>query len=142
MKSKCLTKEQVQVYERMGYLVIRDVFSGEEVEKRSSQTSDMKFEPDSSCLEDTELASVASLPLIVERAEALLGSPVVLSKWNAYFKKPGVGGTALNPGEWGGDYESLHPRAHMDYKTYHPPDSSLHWIFSIVRWWTWTKSSY
>lgn len=150
MVGKVLSKEQVQAYEQAGYLVIRSVFSGDEVERvaaavmrvvcrndmqvqdRVPQTSVIKFDPGSYYLEDSHLASVASHPSIVESAEALLSGPVVLSKWNAYLKKPGVGGTAVNPGEWGGDYESLHPRAHMDYKTYHPPGSSVDWLFSIV----------
>ncbi len=150
MVGNVLSREQVQAYEKAGYLVIRSVFSGGEVARvveaimrvvyrndmqlqdRVPQASVIKFDPGSNYLEDSDLASVASCPFIVESAEALLSAPVALSKWNAYLKKPGVGGTAVNPGEWGGDYESLHPRAHMDYKTYHPPGSSVDWLFSIV----------
>ena len=138
-----LTQEHIHEYEKQGFVIVRGLFSEEELERvavgvvRSVKRADLEerkkvypapasqFTVDSRYIEDPGLSYIAAHPFVVGAAQTLLGGPVALSASVAYLKTPGARGTS-------GDYGGSHPTAHQDYKTYQQAGSSVNWLFAIA----------
>jgi len=138
-----LTSDQIRHYEEHGFVVLRDAFNNDEIDRAARAVlrcvtgdyalTDSEPYPSPATLyvlrrhhvEEPDLGCFASHPIVVGSAQTLLGGDAVLSAAVTYVKTPGAAGT-------GADYRASHPTAHQDYKTYHQAGSSLNWLFAII----------
>ena len=140
---QALTSEQVHHYEEHGFVVLRNIFKSDELDRAAAAvlrcvTGELavtdgepypapatQYTLSRHHVEEPELGHLACHPLVVSSVETLLGNDAVLSAAVIYVKTPGAKGT-------GGDYQGSHPTAHQDYKTYHQAGSSLNWLFGVM----------
>ncbi len=127
-----LSPDQIDEYERDGFLVLRAQFESAEIERferaylrqpmDSSIPAGLRYpEPGrytlaKSCLADPDLAAIAEHPRVLDPVTTLLDDDPVLTAFVVYDRTPGGGGL---------------PR-HNDYKRWRPVGSSMHWLFAIV----------
>ncbi len=127
-----LTREQIQQYERDGFLVLRQQFDDAEIRtyeraypKHGWHTSGppgktypepARYTLARSCMADPDLAAIAEHPRVLEPVTALLGEDPILTAFVLYDRTPGGAGI---------------PK-HNDYKRWRPVGSSMHWLFAIV----------
>lgn len=127
-----LTSDQIDQYERDGFLVLRGQFDDGEIE--SFDRAYKRQPPDSaipagktypeparytlakSCMADPDLAAIAEHPRVLGPAQTLLGDEPILTAFVVYDRTPGGSGL---------------PR-HNDYKRWRPVGSSMNWLFTIV----------
>jgi ectoine hydroxylase-related dioxygenase (phytanoyl-CoA dioxygenase family) len=127
-----LTPEQIESYERDGYLLLRgqmDEASLQRFERGLARNPPLDGETGNivwpapgrytlakSCLADPDLAFMAEHERIVPVAASLLEDDPILMAFMVYDRTPGGGGLG----------------AHHDYKLWRPIGSSLKWCFAIV----------
>ena len=140
--SKELTAKHKQSYADNGFLILRGVFSIDELSRleqgviRAVQsgkclngdkpypTPATQYTVEGQYQDDPDLLFIAEHPAVLGPVEDLLGGPACLSAFVSYLKTPGAGGTS-------GDYQGSSPTGHCDYKTYQQAGSSLNWLFAI-----------
>jgi len=126
-----LTSEQIERYERDGFLLLRDQIdeaSLQRFERGLARSPPLDGDTESvwpapgrytlakSCLADPDLAFIAEHERIVPAVATLLEDDPVLMAFMVYDRTPGGGGLV----------------AHHDYKRWRPIGSSLKWCFAIV----------
>ena len=130
-QTTALTSEQIERYERDGYMLLRgqiDEASLQRFERGLAHNPPLEDNSNvvspapgnymlvKSCLADPDLAFMAEHERIVPVAAALLEDDPVLMAFMVYGRAPGGGGLD----------------AHEDYKRWRPIGSSLKWCFAIV----------
>ena len=136
-----LTSEQRRSYEEDGFLLVKDAFTTDELDRmergvmravrdagsetKPYPTPATQFTIEGQYQDDPDLLFIAEHPAVIKPMEALLGGPACLSAFVSYVKTPGAAGTS-------GDYQGSHPTGHCDYKTYQQAGSSLNWLFTII----------
>ena len=136
-----LTNEQKRSYDEDGFLLVRNAFTTDELNRmecgvmravrdagsveKPYPTPATQFTIEGQYQDDPDLLFIAEHPAVIEPVEPLLGGPACLSAFVSYVKTPGASGTS-------GDYQGSHPTGHCDYKTYQQAGSSLNWLFTII----------
>ena len=129
-----LTREQIDQYEKEGYLVLRNAISEQDIIRlergvKNNPPLDGTLDPNAPIFPspgrytlatqapaDPDLGFIIEHPTIVQGATDLLGEDVVLTAYVIYDRTPQ--GNGLGP--------------HHDYKRWRPVGSSMHWLFTIV----------
>ncbi len=127
-----LTKEQIEQYERDGFLILQNQFSDEELDRLDAASSKHtpldshapglnypepgRYTLAKSSWADPTFIHFAEHPAIVGGAKTLLGDDVYLTAYVLYDRTP------QGPGL---------PQ-HHDYKRWRPVGSSMNWLFTII----------
>ena len=126
-----LNKEQCEHYQREGYLVLRNQFDEQELQRfdaafkrnppldgheGATYPNAGRFTLAKSSLADPDLAFMAEHPHVVRPAKQLLNDEIVLTAFVVYDRTPGGPGLG----------------AHHDYKRWRPVGSSMNWLFTII----------
>ena len=128
-----LTTDQLETYQRDGYLILRSAIDEAEVlrlergfarhppvdgtlDSTKTYPEPGRYTLANNCLKDPDLAFIAEHPTILDAAETLLGDAPRLTAFVIYDRTPGGGSIP----------------AHNDYKRWRPVGSSMNWLFTIV----------
>ena len=128
-----LTRDQVEHYEREGYLLLKAAIAEADVQRLErgfarNPPLDATLTPEqqypapgrytlaNQCLKDPDLAFIVEHPAIVAPARQLLDDDPKLTAYVIYDRTPGGPGLP----------------AHHDYKRWRPVGSSMNWLFTIV----------